>query len=173
MNADEMRAALEAVGCRLAEQQLRADIVIAGGAWMALVLGSRDITKDIDAYLAPPSEPVRRAADQVASEFGLPDDWLNDGIKEFFYKTPPQSLWHTFGNLCVYAVSADYMLALKIYAARVSDRADVQALIHHLDLHSAEEIQEIVERYIPTNLLGAKHRFFAESCIEEEGMSSP
>lgn len=121
----------------------------------------------------PPSEPVRRAAEQVASEFGLPDDWLNDGIKEFFYKTPPQRLWHTFGNLCVYAVSADYMLALKIYAARVSDRADVQALIHHLDLHSAEEIQEIVERYIPTNLLGAKHRFFAESCIEEEGMSSP
>ncbi|MCY0879438.1 MAG: hypothetical protein OWU84_10920 [Firmicutes bacterium] len=96
MKVDEMYHALESLGRRLAGQGLHADIVIAGGAWMALVLGARGVTKDIDAYISPPAEPVRQAALAVARERGLPEDWLNDGIKEFFYGTPPQELWHEF-----------------------------------------------------------------------------
>lgn len=92
VNPDEMRAALEAVGRKLADLELRDDIVIAGVAWMVLVLGSRGVTKDIDAYLSPPAEPVLRVTLEVASELGLPDGWLNDGIKGSLYTTPPQNL---------------------------------------------------------------------------------
>lgn len=166
MNVDEMRHALRALGHRLAEQGLRGDIVIAGGAWMALVLGARGVTKDIDAYLSPPAEPIPRAASDVAQQLGLPTDWLNDGIKGFFYGTPPQELWHEFEGLRVYAVTADYMLALKVYAVRVHDQADVQALIQHLEIHTLLEILDIVERYIPKNLLTAKQQYFAEACME-------
>lgn len=37
VTADEMRQALEALGERLAAQGIHADILIVGGAWMALV----------------------------------------------------------------------------------------------------------------------------------------
>jgi predicted nucleotidyltransferase len=161
-----MRQALEALGERLAAQGIHADIVIAGGAWMALVLGSREVTKDIDAYVAPPTEPTRQAAHDVAFQLGLPVDWLNDGIKGFFYTTPPQELWQEFAGLAVYTVTADYMLALKVYAARVEDQGDVQALLQHLGIGTLGEILTIVERYIPQELLTAKHRYFAESCLQ-------
>lgn len=162
-----MERALAHLGRRLAAQHHNADIVIAGGAWMALVLGSRGVTKDIDAYLSPPTEPIRQAVLQVAQELGLPDDWLNDGIKGFFYGTPPQKLWREFEGLRVYAVTADYMLALKVYAARATDCEDVQALVQHLKLQTLGEVLDIVDRYIPSSLLTAGHRYFAEACLQD------
>lgn len=138
---------------------------------MALVLGSRKVTKDIDAYLAPPTDPVRRVAQAVAQELGLPPDWLNDGIKGFFYVPPPQTLWREFGGLRVYAVAADYMLALKIYAARQADCQDVQALAQHLGIRTSDEALEVAGRYIPSSLLTARHRYFAESCLQEMSRS--
>lgn len=169
MTVEEMQRALETLGRRLEGGGLRADIVMAGGAWMALVFGARQVTKDIDAYLAPLAEPVRRAVEDVASELGLPSDWLNDGIKDFLFTSPPQELWQQFGGLSVYAVTAGFMLALKVYAARTEDYADVQALIRYLHIGAVSEILAIVERYIPTRLLTAKHAYIAESCLEGGG----
>ena len=163
-----MDRALEALGSVLAQANAKADIVIAGGAWMALVLGSRGATKDIDAYVAPPAEPVRAASESVAQQLGLPADWLNDGIKGFFYGTPPQTLWRTYSGLRVYAVTADYMLALKVFAARDADRADVRALMQHLGIGTISRLLDIVQQYIPETLLTAKHQYFAESCLESE-----
>lgn len=169
MTRDELVQALQLLGHRLVERGGHADIVIAGGAWMVLLLGSRGVTKDIDAYFAPPTEPLREAVQAVANELGLPGDWLNDGIKGFFFGTPPHELWAKYGALSVYAVTADYMLALKVYAARDEDQADVQTLIRHLGIQSADDVLNIVERYIPKNLLTPKHTYFAEACMEGVG----
>lgn len=134
---------------------------------MALVLGSREITKDIDAYLSAPTEPIRQAVLHVADEMNLPHDWLNDSIKGFFYGTPPQNLWREYPALRVYAVTTDYMLAMKVFAARNDDREDTKKLLQSLSITTAREALDIVERYIPTNLLTPKHRYFAESCLEQ------
>ena len=50
MTVADIDDALRALGARLAAGDESADIVIAGVAWMALVLGARGVTKDIDAY---------------------------------------------------------------------------------------------------------------------------
>lgn len=98
----------------------------------------------------------------------MPADWLNDGIKGFFYGTPPQTLWRTYAGLRVYAVTADYMLALKVFAARDADRVDVRVLMQHLGIRTIARLLDIVQQYIPETLLTAKHRYFAESCLESE-----
>ncbi|MDA8200309.1 MAG: hypothetical protein M0Z54_12950 [Thermaerobacter sp.] len=167
MTVAEMEMALERLGRQLADRGVPADIVMAGGAWMTLVLGARDVTKDMDAYLAPPTGPIHQAIHEVAQALGLAEDWLNDGIKGFFFREPPQTLWREFPGLRVYAVSADYMLALKIYAARGSDTDDAVTLIRHLGLHSIEDVLAIVEQYVPERLLTVRHKYFAEGCMEE------
>jgi predicted nucleotidyltransferase len=172
MTIDEMELALAHLGHRLKVLNQQTDIVIAGGAWMALILGSREVTKDIDAYLSPPTEPIRRAAQEVAQELSLPPDWLNDGIKGFFFETTPHALWREFEGLRVYAVTADYMLALKVYAARLVDCPDLQALARHLHVSALNDVLEIVQKYIPASLLTARHRYFAEACLDE-GTTQP
>ncbi|MCL4352005.1 MAG: hypothetical protein M1318_05065 [Firmicutes bacterium] len=102
----------------------------------------------------------------MANELDLPQDWLNDGIKGFFYGTPPQNLWREYPALRVYAVAADYMLAMKVVAARNDDREDTKALLQSLSVTTVTEALDIVERYIPSHLLTPKHRYFAESCLE-------
>jgi hypothetical protein len=90
-------------------------------------IGSREVTKDIDAYVAAPTEPTRRAAADVALQLGLPVDWLNDGIKGFFYTTPPQELWQEFAGLAVYTVTSDYMLETTATCKRC---CNIFALLH-------------------------------------------
>jgi len=50
MRRGEIEADLRAVGAELAHQGLIGEIVLAGGAFMTLVLRSREATLDVDAY---------------------------------------------------------------------------------------------------------------------------
>jgi len=162
-----MDRALRALGEELARRGHTGEILLAGGAWMVLILQSRNVTKDIDAYLAPPAAEIRDAASVVGERLGLPPDWLNDGIKGFFYSQPPQRVFKEYPGLIVYAVEADYMLAMKAMAHRDSDRDDVKALIRHLELDSVEEAMGIVRRYVPDQLITPGVNYFLESVWRE------
>ena len=52
------------------------------GAVFTRVYGFRDATKDIDVVVRP-SEVAKNLASNVAEELGLPDNWLNDHVKQF------------------------------------------------------------------------------------------
>jgi hypothetical protein len=58
------------------------DIVVVGGAVMAVYFQSRPSTADVDGIFAPAPE-TRRWAQTVADELDLPGDWLNDGAKGY------------------------------------------------------------------------------------------
>jgi len=55
-----MERYLREVGAELASQGVKADIVIVGGAFMTLVLRTRDATKDVDAYMDASTAPAVR-----------------------------------------------------------------------------------------------------------------
>jgi hypothetical protein len=122
---------------------------------MVLVLGSRDITKDIDAYLAHPTHLIREAAVAVADAVALPADRLNDGIKGLFYAQPPQDLWRECPGLRVYTVGADYMAALKAIAMRDQDREALVVLFKYLGFQSIDDVWAIIDQYIPTRGQGS------------------
>ncbi len=140
---------------------------------MLLVIKSREITKDIDAYLGGDPELVREAARRVAVQEGLPSDWLNDGVKGFFYGVPPQIPLADFPGLRVYSVAPEYMVAMKTLAGRAEDVKDLKALIRFLRLSSAEQVLSLVERYVPRRLLTAKVQYIAEALFDEEVFSAP
>jgi hypothetical protein len=167
MTKEEIEAALEALGRELAARGESADVVVAGGAWMILMTGNRAVTRDVDAYIAPPTGPVRLAVARVAEEMGLPTDWLNDGVKGFFYSQPPQFLWRDYPGLTVYAVTADYLLAMKALAAREGDREDARTLIRMLGLNQPDDVLAIVERYMPPRVLTSRVAYFVESLFDE------
>lgn len=57
---------LTELGRSIAANGRKAEIVIAGGASMVLLVGNREVTKDIDAYSGEDPKVVRAAAAGVA-----------------------------------------------------------------------------------------------------------
>ena len=93
MHRDEIERHLRQVGRYLDEQGLTGEILIVGGAHMALLLQQREVTRDVDPYFAANAAAIREAAARVARDEGLPADWLNDAVKGFLYTQPEATPW--------------------------------------------------------------------------------
>lgn len=169
VTGNEMETLFQELGAELLSRRVTGEIAIAGGAVMLLVVESRDATKDVGAYFGGGASAIREAAGRVATRHDLPPDWLNDGVKGFFYGTPPQVLWREFPGLRVYAVRPDYVFAMKAVAGHPSDGEDLRALIHHLRLESPEDAMDLVIRYVPRRLIGPHVQYLIESLYEGEG----
>ena len=168
MRTDDIVRNLKLLGQELELRGVTGEILIAGGAFMLLVIQNRDTTKDIDAYFATESQAIREAAQVIAEREGLSPDWLNDGVKGFFYQTPPMEKWADYPGLRVYTVSPDYAFALKAIAGRPEDVADLEALKAYLKLASAQEAIAIVEKYVPQRLVPARTQYLLETMFDEE-----
>jgi hypothetical protein len=162
----EIETYLREVGAELKVRGLVGEILIVGGAFMALVLRARTTTKDVDAIVASDPKPMREAVARVAKRHSLPADWLNDAVKGFVYRQPPTRLWAEYPGLRVYVPGTDYVFAMKADAARPEDRNDLLRLRDALGLRNAEEALRIVERYVPANRLRIQTQLTVESLFE-------
>ena len=166
MNQHDIMKYFGKVNEKLKLQGHHGEIVMAGGAVMLLVVKNREATKDVDAYFVP-SEHIRNAALAVAKEESLPDDWLNDGVKGFFYGTPPQEHFADFSNLSIFNVSPKYMIAMKAVAGRDEDIEDLKALIQFTGLKNTDEVLDIVQQYVPSNLLKPQVQYSIQDIFDE------
>jgi hypothetical protein len=156
-------SALQALGDELTRQGVRGQIFIAGGAAMALAYSTRRVTKDIDAVFEPKSS-IYAAAARVAEELGLPENWLNDAVKGFMpgedeHARPVPGIT----GIEITTASPQYLLAMKLMAMRFGeDDEDIEILVRECDLHSAEEVLDLLKRIYPSQEPAPKTRFFLE-----------
>jgi len=148
LGADAIRAMLRELSEELAAAGETATLFVVGGAAMSLAFDARRVTGDVDAAFRP-SPAVRDAAARVSARRGLAEDWLNDGAKGFMPGTDPgASLEMSTPSLRVELASAEYLLAMKIMAARVEqDTEDMAFLYGHLGLTTAEQGVDLVVKY--------------------------
>jgi hypothetical protein len=180
MDRATILAALEGLSDRLASRGAKGELCLLGGTVMVLAYRARASTKDVDAIFHP-STLVREAAAEVAEEFDLPSDWLNDSATGFISERHeieagdlPQ-----FEALRITAPTPEYMLAMKCFAARLpatpeekSDEADIRFLIRHLGLTKPEEALEIVTRYYPPERIPPRTQYLlADIFADREGRS--
>jgi len=162
MTRGEIIAALTALGSRLQEAGVHAQIFIVGGAAMALAYSDRRLTRDIDAAFEPKAV-IYDAAALVADDLGLPADWLNDGAKGFMPGTDPDALSLDLPGIAVSVASAEYLLAMKLMAMRIpGDDEDIEVLLGMCGITTAAEGVALVERMYPHGQALPKTRFFLE-----------
>lgn len=164
LTADEIRGYLYEMNDLLAEQEVSGEVVLCGGAVMALVYNARKSTKDVDALFAP-TAIIRDVAQTVAEAHGLSDDWFNDAAKGFI-DTSRMGFEDVFelSNLRVRRPGDKEMLALKLASAREDsmDADDALFLMGVVGVGSLEEVYEIIEQYIPSPRLTPMASFFAQ-----------
>ena len=159
----DILAYLELLNAKLAEQGLIGEISICGGAAMALVYDARDSTYDIDAIYKP-KDVLTDIIAEIAKEHELSGQWLNDDVSMFTkeFETLTSSEYLILSNLTVNAIDPEYLLVMKLLAAREDsqDLHDASTLIKHMGITSEAELFLLIDthlgRYHPSTLLVSK-----------------
>ena len=145
------------------------EVLVFGGAAMVLAFDERRSTKDIYAVFSP-CEIVRDAVEKVGSERGLPEGWLNDAVKGFVYAEPEKTSVLELSNIRVWTPTAEYLLSMKLCAARADtqDAEDVKILLRHLNITELKQVEKLLIKYVPEERIAPKSRFFIEEILQEK-----
>lgn len=166
--------ALRRLGVLAREQGVTLEISLYGGVVFTLVYSSRDATRDIDAVVRP-SEIARRLALKVAKELGLPDEWLNDQVKQFLAEKEAKRRLDEvdFGEgLRVSVPTAAYLLAMKLRACRPplpgypGDHGDIRFLVRKIGVTSVKTAEAIHDKFFPHDVLSDAAREVVRSAIQ-------
>jgi len=167
MLKDEILEYLHLLSERLQQRNVKGEICLYGGAVMCLVYDARPSTKDVDAIFQP-AEIIREVAKEIAKDFELASDWLNDGVKGFLVEHS-RKVFLNLPHLIVMVADPEYILAMKSLSARIdaTDGPDILFLIKALKITTIEEVFRIIEKYYPRRIIKPATQFFLEEVFSE------
>lgn len=168
MTAAEIEQYLLEINDELALQNVQGEICLYGGAVMCLVYKARPATKDVDAVFEP-VKYMRSAITKITERHNLPVGWLNFAVKIFVVEHE-KIMYLDLPNLKIFVPAPEYLLAMKILAARAEsfDLEDIKFLLNKLNLTTSESALRIVENYYPNKIIKPETRFLLEELIEEK-----
>ena len=143
----------------LEKQAVRGEILVLGGCAFVLAFKSRPATRDLDAIFEPKTT-ILSIADRVAKEEGLPEGWLNDGVKGFLSGAGETEPFLDLPGLRVFVPSAEYLFAMKALSMRLSEESrdieDLKFLIPRLGIRTLKEAMHLMEKYYPEERIPTK-----------------
>jgi len=190
---DALLDAFDQIGRAAVLAGTKLQIAVYGGSALMLASNFRFATQDVDVAELEHPLPHWLAAvvDRIAKENGWRDDWFNDGVVFHLSSLADRAIDHLeFGTfprdgtppgLVVSVPSAEYLLALKLKAARVLDpvrgeteRLDILNLMRVVGISTAEEAIVLLGRYFPVSAASSeKQRFLLENMSREGGIDAP
>lgn len=116
--------------------QIRAEIILIGGAAVLTNYGFRDMTYDVDAIIRA-SSSMKEAINFIGDELGLPNSWLNSDFTKTTSYSPRllqfSKFYKRFGYvLDVRTVSREYLVAMKLMSGRKykNDLSDIIGILY-------------------------------------------
>ncbi|MDR1052242.1 MAG: hypothetical protein LBP95_14520 [Deltaproteobacteria bacterium] len=147
MSGDTILKYLTILGRELDLRGIQGEILIVGGAMMALVHNSLGSTKDINALYEPKSI-IEVVASKIAADYDLHPDWLNNLFSEFSAASSTRHHFISVPGLEIHRVAQSYLLAMKLLAGRYEDDVeDMAFLFKKLDLETEEDVFEKLSPY--------------------------
>ena len=149
------------------------DVMIAGGAAVALLWDQQRITNDIDVVSEGMTPQLRKAVSRVARDYDLEADWFNDAAK---LKAPSLDVENPIlvfegARLRVYAAPASHVLAMKLVSGRDVDKYDIPVLVRASGVQSREELYRLVEDAYPPRLIPAATGYLIDQAWEHHARS--
>jgi hypothetical protein len=179
--SDDFKVYLEILSQRLSGQGINAEIILFGGGAMSLLHAARMHTQDLDVYYRTDNKDVVEAiAKEVAQEYDLEHDWINDAARGYLTPEILESarLFLDYPALVVYVISTEALLAMKMHSMRIGaanpDYEDARFLLKKLKITSLEEALELAYRFYPKERgrLGAMQIIGTDTVIKEINQES-
>ena len=138
------------------------ELLVVGGAAMVLLYNARPATHDVDVMILSPRQAkiVRDLAQQVATDYDWPLDWLNDGAKAYLQGLSQGAVLLSSPGIVVKSPATAQLLAMKLSAWRDDvDIADAQQLLANLSGTKTEIWQKVETFLYPGIELKAQYAF--------------
>ena len=153
MTVTEIRALFNELNQKLERAGLTGEILICGGALMAIAYNKERITEDIDALYTPKKE-FEEIILQIAHTHNLPDNWLNDTVSQSINMSDFESeTIIELSSLRVKAVVLEVLLTMKLMACRDKDSDDIKLLVARMGNFDLDEVMNLVLKYVPSHRL--------------------
>jgi hypothetical protein len=184
--------AFDLIGRAAASAGTKLQIAVYGGSALMLASNFRYATEDVD--VSPLEHPLpdwlAAVVHEIARKNGWQDDWFNDGVA-FLSPLADRAADHLeFGTfprdgsppgLVVSVPRAEYLLALKLKAARVLDplrgeaeRLDILNLMQIVGISTADDAIALLGRYFPVSAASAeKQHFLLKNMNRDGGIDAP
>jgi hypothetical protein len=190
---DALLDAFDQIGRAAALAGTRLQIAVYGGSALMLASNFRFATEDagVSELERPLPDWLAAVVDKIARANDWRSDWFNDGVvfhpssladlalDHLEYGTFPRD--GTVPGLVVSVPSAEYLLALKLKALRVTDpvrgeieRLDILNLMKVVGVSSAEQAIALLGRYFPVSAASPeKQRFLLNNMNRDGGVDAP
>lgn len=167
----EIRDALDELSEALARDRRRAHIHMVGGGAMIMLYGRRTLTGDIDVAIAEGHGPVLDAVRRIAMRRGWPTTWLNEQASMYRPQAadPAPRPLYSSPSLTVMGASPEYMLAMKLQAARGADAGDLRLLLELCGVSAPEDALAIHDKLFPDRPAGDRQRRFLAMVLAAGG----
>jgi hypothetical protein len=179
---DALLDAFDQIGRAAATAGTKLQIAVYGGSALMLASNFRFATEDVDISELERPLPVWLASvvQEIARKNNWQDDWFNDGVDRAAdhveFGTFPRD--GSSPGLVVSVPSAEYLLALKLKAARILDplrgeteRLDILNLMQVLGISSTEEAVTLLGRYFPASAASPEKLQFLLKHMNREGVA--
>jgi len=190
---DALLNAFDQIGRAAVEAGTKLQIAVYGGSALMLASNFRFATEDVDVSQLEHPLPDWLAAivHDIAEKNRWQDDWFNDGVAFHLSSLADRAIDHLeFGTfprdgtppgLAVSVPSAEYLLALKLKAARILDpirgeteRLDILNLMQVVGISTVEDAIELLGKYFPVSAASSeKQRFLLKNMNREGGIDAP
>lgn len=163
MRKEEIVQYLRLLGEELEELGVRRPVrlLMIGGAYMITQFESRLVTEDVDVFVyldrySLEYQNFRDAIRYIAQDVQESQKWLSMNVGDFMEevgKVPRGRLWLEHGMLQVYVPDPQYVLVLKVLAARGKDVPDIQFLLQYLRIKKRKQIERLLKKYVKQMML--------------------
>ena len=185
---DALLDAFDRIGRAAAGAGMKLQIAVYGGSALMLASNFRFTTEDADvAELERPiPDWLAMVVADIARDNGWADDWFNDGVAFHLSPLADRAADHLeFGTfprgggtpgLVVSVPSAEYLLALKLKAIRITDPVrgeaeslDILNLMRVVGISSADEAIALLARYFPASAASSEKQRFLLKHMDKRG----
>ena len=163
LDKNKMLGLLKEFGELLKQRNSSVIIDIYGGAAMSILYSSGRVSEDIDVMLNDENyHEFKEVRDIIAEKYGLHENWINDAVAGaivFDMKNRNLINFGVFGNLYINIVSAEQLLAMKIFSSRDDkDFEDAVLLSEQLGLYKKRDFNNLLRLYFKNKSINQRNK---------------